>query len=191
VKRTFGGLSSIGLIAFALLGSVPAWAAELKIGFVDFQKLATESPQAKALQDGLKAEFLPRQNDLQRQEQSLKSRQDKLQKDAATMTEDQRAHAQQELETAGRDWQRKANEFRDDVQARQNQEFSRLQKVLVEEVRAYAKAQNFDLIVSDAAVVYGTSSLDVTPAILTSLQAHTGKAGTGSPPAPKPPGSGH
>ncbi len=47
----------------------------------------------------------------------------------------------------------------------------RLQKTLIEEVRVYAKAQNFDLVVADG-VIYSTPSLDITPAILTALQSH-------------------
>jgi Skp family chaperone for outer membrane proteins len=58
---------------------------------------------------------------------------------------------------------------------------------LIEEVRVYAKAQNFDLVIADG-VVYSTPSVDITPAILTALQSHA-PAGAKSPaPAPKPTG---
>ena len=46
------------------------------------------------------------------------------------------------------------SEFQDDVTARRNEEMSRLQRTLVEEVRTYAKAQNFDVVLSAEAVLY-------------------------------------
>jgi Skp family chaperone for outer membrane proteins len=64
---------------------------------------------------------------------------------------------------------------------------SRLQKALIDEVRVYAKAQNFDLVIADG-VIYSTPTLDITPAILTALQSHAGKTSAPAAPAPKPQG---
>ena len=77
--------------AAALLSAAPARAAELKFAVVDYGKLMEESPQAKAVSDALRNEFTPRQRDLQAQQAAVKTKEDRLQKDAATMTQDQRA----------------------------------------------------------------------------------------------------
>ena len=155
---------------FAVL---PAWAADLKIGVVDYGKLMEASPQAKTVVDAIRTEFTPRQRDLQNEQQSLKTKEDRLQKDGATMTEDQRQRTEKELRDSYRDLSRKQQEVQDDFNARRNEEMSRLQKTLIEEVRVYAKAQNFDLVIADG-VIYSTPTLDITPAILTALQAHAG-----------------
>ena len=173
---------------FAVL---PAWAADLKIGVVDYGKLMEASPQAKTVVDAIRTEFTPRQRDLQNEQQSLKSKEEKLQKDGATMTEDQRQRTEKELRDSYRDLSRKQQEVQDDFNARRNEEMSRLQKILIEEVRVYAKAQNFDLVIADG-VIYSTPTLDITPAILTALQSHAPAAGKASAPvtpaAPKPQG---
>jgi outer membrane protein len=158
-----------GLGAAVLLAAAPAQ-AEIKIAVVDYGKLMEESPQAKSVSDALKNEFTPRQRDLQAQQASVKSKEERLQKDAATMTQDQRARADKELRDGARDFARKQSELQDDFNARKNEEMSRLQRILIEEVRIYAKAQGFDLVVADG-VIYSTPSLDITPAILTALQA--------------------
>jgi len=189
----------MGLMAvLAMWAAGPAW-AELKIGVVDYGRLGEESPQAKAANDALRNEFMPRQRELQSQQTNLKAKEDKLQKDAATMTQDQRANAEKDLRDSYRDLQRKQAEMQDDLNARRNEEMSRLQKTLIEQVRSYAKAQNFDLIIADG-VMYATPTLDITPAILAQLQASGGAsaapakaktAAPGSAPAPapaKPPG---
>ena len=149
---------------------------------VDFQRLAQESPQGKAVMDAMRAEFAPRERTLQAQMQSLKARQDKLQKDAATMTDEQRVRAEKELRDGERDFERARGELQDDVTARRNEEMSRLQRTLVEEVRSYAKAQNYDVVVSGETVLYATTNYDITPGVLAALQAHA----TAAPAAAKP-----
>jgi hypothetical protein len=62
---------------------------------------------------------------------------------------------------------------------------SRLQKTLIEEVRTYAKAQNFDLVIADG-VIYSVPALDITPAILASLQSRAPKPAAGAPPGSVP-----
>jgi outer membrane protein len=192
VKRLISTHSLAWIVAitgtFAVL---PAWAADLKIGVVDYGKLMEASPQAKTVVEAIRTEFTPRQRDLQNEQQSLKAKEDKLQKDGATMTEDQRQRTEKELRDSYRDLSRKQQEVQDDFNARRNEEMSRLQRILIEEVRVYAKAQNFDLVIADG-VIYSTPTLDITPAILTALQSHAPAAGKASAPAapaaPKPQG---
>jgi outer membrane protein len=192
VKRLISTHSLAWIVAIAGTFIVlPAGAADLKIGVVDYGKLMEASPQAKTVVDAIRTEFTPRQRDLQNEQQSLKAKEEKLQKDGATMTEDQRQRTEKELRDSYRDLSRKQQEVQDDFNARRNEEMSRLQRTLIEEVRVYAKAQNFDLVIADG-VIYSTPTLDITPAILTALQSHAPAAGKTSAPvapaAPKPQG---
>jgi outer membrane protein len=187
VKRSIRAKWAVGLVAAGCAAAaMPAW-AETKIGVVDPQRLLEESPQGKAASESMRAEFAPRQRTLQAQEQALKAKQDKLQKDAATMTEDQRVRAEKELRDGARDLERARGEFNDDATARRNEEMSRLQRTLGEEVRTYAKAQNYDLILTAETLVYYQPAFDITPAILAALQAHAASAPASSKPAPTPP----
>jgi len=157
---------------------------------VDFQRLAIESPQGKAVMESMRAEFAPRERTLQAQGQAVKAKEEKLQKDGATMSEDQRARAEKELRDGARDFERARGELQDDETARRNEELSRLQRTIVEEVRTYGKAQGFDLILAQEGVIYNASASDITPAVLSALQARGGStAAAPKPPAPpaKPP----
>ena len=94
MKRLISTHSLAWIVAIAGTCAVlPAWAADLKIGVVDYGKLMEESPQAKVVVEAIRTEFTPRQRDLQNQQTTLKAKEDKLQKDGATMTEDRRASA--------------------------------------------------------------------------------------------------
>jgi outer membrane protein len=174
------------IAACGLLAALPAWADPPKIGIVDPQRLLVESPQGKSMLETLRAEFAPRERSLQAQQQALKAKNDTLQKNGATMSDDQRMKAEKELRDGERDFERARGEFQDDLTARRNEEMSRLQRTLGEEVRSYAKAQNFDVVLSGEAVIYQSQSYDITPAILTALQARAA-GGHGSAAPAKPP----
>ena len=186
MKRSSGSKLAAWLVAAGMaLVAFPVLAAEGKIAVVYFERLAEESPQGKAMLESMRAEFAPRQRTLQAQEQALKAKQEKLQKDAATMSEDQRARADKELRDGAREFERARGEFQDDVTARRNEEMSRLQRTLIDEVRTYAKAQNYDVVLSGETVIYATGAYDITPQVLSALQARSGAAATPRP-APAP-----
>ncbi|MDR2215215.1 MAG: OmpH family outer membrane protein [Nevskiaceae bacterium] len=173
MNRSLKFLLSTVLVAAGFVSA--AQGAELKIGVVNVALLAQQAPQAKTMQDAITSEFAPKERDLQTQAAALKTRQEKLQKDAATMTESQRSAAEKELRDGARDLERKQAEVQDDFNARRNEELTRLQRVLFEEVQTYAKAQGFDLVLADG-VLYATATIDITPAVLTALQAKRGGA---------------
>jgi outer membrane protein len=164
--------------------ATPAW-ADLKIGVVNYAKLMQESPQAKAAQDALRAEFAGKQKDLQTQQQSLKNKEDSLQRDSATMSSDQRTTAERELRDGNRELQLKVQQYQDDFNARQNEELSKLQKTLVEEVQTFAQAQKFDLVLADG-VIFASPVLDVTPQVLSALQARGVRPAASGAAAPTP-----
>ena len=164
--------------------AVPASAADIKIGIVNYGRLMQDSPQAKSALDAIRAEFAPREKELQGQQVTLKSKEERMQKDAATMSESQRSTSEKELRDGYRDLARRQQEVQDDFNARRNEEMSRLQRTLVDEVQVYAKAQNFDLVLAEG-VIYFNNSMDITPAILTALQARKGAAAPAAKPAAK------
>jgi outer membrane protein len=176
------------MAAGGALAALPVMAAEPKIGVVEFQRLILESPQGKAAMESMRAEFAPRERTLQAQGQAVKAKEEKLQKDGATMTEEQRVRAEKELRDGARDFERARGELQDDESARRNEELSRLQRTIVEEVRTYGKAQGYDLILEQTGVLYNASASDITPAVLSALQARGGSAAPrpAAPPA-KPP----
>ncbi len=167
--------------------AMPA-AAQVKVGVVDIARLFEESPQAKVVQEGLRAEFQPRLQQLVAQEQALKTRNDKYQKDLATMAADQRTKAEKELRDSAREIERKKAELQDDSNAKRQEEMNKLQRILFGEVRDYAKAQSYDIVIAEG-VLYATPAIDITTAVLTSLQARAPKPSAGAAPAapaPKP-----
>ena len=157
----FSALCFCGLVA-----SQPA-SAEIKIGYVNFQKLLDEAPQTKAAMTGLENEFGPRRRELITMQNDLKARDEKLQKEGAVMAEADRAKAEKALRDQQREFSRKAGEFQDDASTRRNEELGKVQRFLVGEIQAYSNAQGFDLVMAEA--IFAKPALDITAQVLAVL----------------------
>ncbi|MGH8295907.1 MAG: OmpH family outer membrane protein [Steroidobacteraceae bacterium] len=161
-----GGLAAIASVALA---AAPARAAGLRIAVVNYGELIQESPQAKAANAALRAEFAPKERSLQAEAKELKARQDKLKKNQATMTQDQIDQAQLDLRERYQDLARKQSEIQDDITTRRNELMSKLGQTLAQVVQSYAKQQRYDLVLAEG-VIYAEPTLDITPAILSALR---------------------
>ena len=178
MTRRTGRIALGGALSLLVL-SAPAW-ADLKVGVVNYQRLEQESPQGKAVQQRLQTEFAAKQRELSNEQQSLRNREAALQRDGGTMSIDQRSAAEQSLRDGERQFTEKQNEYQDDMNARQNQELSKLQQVLIEAVQQYAAAQRFDLVLANG-VIFANPTLDLTQPVLASLQTQGAGAGAGTP----------
>jgi outer membrane protein len=161
------------LLAFLTLAasSLPFAAAEAqtKIGVVNVARLLQEAPQAQAATQALENEFAARKRDLQNLERDLKARDEKLQKDGATMAEAERRNQEKALRDGQREFARKQNEFMEDLNVRRNEALGQLQRSVLQEVQTYAKSAGLDLVIADA--LFASPSIDITAQVLSALQA--------------------
>ena len=174
---------SCALIVGAALMAAPAVEAQaLKIGFVNFGRLLEESPQAKVAQQALEGEFLPRQRDVAAQQKSLQEKREKLTKEAAVMSEADRLRTEREVRDLELNVQRRYNELQEDLNMRRNEEVGKMQRALLQEVQAYARANGFQLIVSEG-VLFAAEGVDITPQVVAAIKS---KAPAAATPPPKP-----
>ncbi len=179
MTRTIFSCALVAVLAFAAAATAEAQA--LKIGFVNFGRLLEESPQAKAAQAALEAEFLPRQRDVAAQRKTLQEKVDKLQKEAAVMSEADRLRAEREARDLELNVNRRFNELQEDLNLRRNEEVGKMQRSLLQEVQAYARANGYQLIVSEG-VLYAAEGVDITPQVVAAIKAKAPAAAT--PPKP-------
>jgi outer membrane protein len=187
--------AAVGLCG--LLMSAQA-SAEIKIGYVNFQKLLEDAPQTKVAMQGLENEFAPRRRELLTMQNDLKAREEKLQKEGAVMSEADRTKTEKTFRDEQREFSRKAGEFQDDASTRRNEEIGKVQRYLVTEIQGYATAQGFDLVLGEG-VFYAKGTLDITANVLAVLASKPATlppapAGAAPPKGPaalpsKPPGT--
>ena len=149
-------------------GGALAAEPEIKIGFVNGQRVINESPQAARAKKKLEKEFEKRDQDLQRLGKQLQSMQEGLEKNAVTMSEADRRNKEREFNDLNREFQRRQREFREDLNLRQNEEMSAIYERVNKVIKQVAESEKYDLILQEAVVV--SNRIDLTDKVIKALQ---------------------
>ncbi|MDD5389043.1 MAG: OmpH family outer membrane protein [Gallionellaceae bacterium] len=160
MKRLFILLLTITLPA-------AAQTADLKIGFVNTERVFRDSQQAVKAQKKLEKEFQSRDQEIQKTIKQARDLQNYLEKEGLTLSEADRTKKQRELANLSRDLQHAQREFREDLNQRRNEEFASVQERARKAIVEIAEKEKFDLIVEN--VVYASARVDVTDRVLKSL----------------------
>jgi outer membrane protein len=164
-------VSSMKLL-FALLLSCASFAVtaqQLKIGYVNSERVLREAGPAKAAQQKLEAEFGKREKDLNDQNTALRAQADKLDKDSPTLSEAEKTRRQRELVELDRDLQRKHREFQEDLTQRKNEELSSVAERANRAIKAIGDSEHYDVILQDQLVIYFSPKVDITQKVIDAL----------------------
>jgi outer membrane protein len=175
------------MTAAALAQSAVTAQSNLKIGVVNVARLIEQSPQSESVTKKLQDEFGPRQRDITAMQQRLRTQQETFQRDAPVMAEAERLNLERQIRDAQRELQRTENEYLEDLNLRRNEELGNLQREVLMKAQEYARAQRFDLLIADANVIFASTAVDVTEAVLGVLNP---AGGAQAPAAPAPSSSG-
>ena len=146
-----------------------AQAQELKIGYVNSERVLREANPAKAAQAKLEVEFGKREKDLADVASRLKTAADKLDKDGPTLSEAERGRRQRDLVEQARDFQRKRREFHEDLNQRKNEELSGVVERANKVIKQIFDQEKYDLILQDA--VHWSARVDLTKKVIDALNA--------------------
>ncbi|WP_047393790.1 MULTISPECIES: OmpH family outer membrane protein [Chitinibacter] len=136
--------------------------ADVKIGFVDTQRILREASPAVRAAKKIEKEFEPRRVELQKISVQGKALQQLLDKGA--LPEAERRVKERELLKLNQDFQRMQREINEDLNARRNEELSGLQDRVNSAIRSIAESEKFDAVFQDA--VYRNPRLDITDKVL-------------------------
>jgi outer membrane protein len=162
-------LKSLVVAGCALAAAGVATAQDLKIGYVNSERVLREAAPAKAALARMEADFGKRQKELADQSSKLKAAADRLEKDAPTLPEAERARRQRELVDQDRDLQRKQREFQEDLNQRRNEETAGLVERANKVIKQIFDSEKYDLIVQD--VVFAGPRVDITDKVIKALNA--------------------
>jgi outer membrane protein len=165
---TFGKIVGVALWALAL-ATTPALAQELKLGYVNSERVLRDSAPAKAAQAKLEAEFGRRERELNDIRNRLKTAADKFEKDAPTLPEAEKNRRQRELVDQERDLQRKQREFQEDLNQRKNEELAAVVERANRVIRQIFETEKYDAILQE--VVFAGPRVDITDKVIRALNA--------------------
>ena len=161
-------MKSLVAILLALASfAAQAQAAELKIGFVNTERVFREAAPAKRAQQKLEREFAARNAELAKVEKQGRDLQTELERENATMSESQRREKERQLADISRNFQRMQREIREDLNLRRNEELASVQERATRVINQIAEQEKFDLIIQEA--VFASSRIDITDKVIKAL----------------------
>ncbi len=131
-----------------------------KIGFVNTARVLKEAPQARQVEERLKAEFEPREARLKEERQLILALEEQLKTDSA-LGSNQRRKLEREIRLKVSQLKFLEQEFREDQNLRRNEEIRNLQKVISNVLEMQGDNGQFDLILTEG-VSYVSDSIDIT-----------------------------
>ncbi|WP_218310886.1 OmpH family outer membrane protein [Alteromonas antoniana] len=157
------------IVATAMLGSAlvsTSVMAEQKIGVVDVQGVFQAMPQAAEIQNSIQMEFkdqIEEVNQLQRDGQFFAER---LQRDAATMSEQEKKELQQKILDVRDQLAEKGQPLQQNIQRRSNEERNKLLGLIKQAIDAVAAKEGYDLVLNAGAVSFAKEEHDLSEKVL-------------------------
>lgn len=162
------------LVAIAALSCAAVVSAqELKIGFVNLDRVLRDAAMAKAAQAKLEGEFTKREKELLDSESRLKAASDRFDRETGSLGESERGRRQRELVDQDRELQRKRREFQEDLNQRKNEELASVLEKANRVVKLIFDQDKYDLIVQEA--VFAGPRVDITDKVIKAMNAGSGK----------------
>lgn len=157
-------LISLGILSLATNAS----GQELKIGFVNTDRVFKEAAPALRSQKKLQEEFAPRDQEIKAVNAQATEVKAKLEKDGLTMADSEKRALESELARLSREIQRLQREFREELNLRKQEELKVILRIANEEIDKIAAEEKYDLILQEA--VYRSDRLDITDKVIKALE---------------------
>jgi outer membrane protein len=158
------------LFAFMVAAAPASYAADLKIGVVNAGAVLDKSPQKTAALARLEKEFAARSKSLEAKHRALRAAQEKLNKDGAILSADERREKERTVLADQRDLQRLQDEYSEDLSIRRNEELRKLEQDIAETIVELAKKESYDMILYQG-VIFASDKVDLTDKVLQMLTA--------------------
>jgi outer membrane protein len=133
--------------------------AEIKVGYVQLERIMKESPQMMESSKKLEKEFSPRSAELERMAKQINDQ------ESSMASEGDRRNGDQNLTALKIEFQRKQRELNEDVNLRKNEELSGLQDRINKAVTSVSEAEGYDLVMYSGAAFVG-KNVDITDKVL-------------------------
>ncbi|PPC86463.1 MAG: molecular chaperone Skp [Methylotenera sp.] len=164
----FKNLVSASVLALTATVSAGLQAAELKVGYVQVDKILQEAPQTAESGKKLEREFSPRSQELERTQKQIRDIETALDKDGITLSETDRRNKERDVSNLKIEFQRKQRELREDINLRKNEELTSLQDRINKAVQTVSETDGYDLVIYGG-VAYASKKIDITDKVLKML----------------------
>jgi outer membrane protein len=175
----------LGLLVWPVLASAQGTVG--KIGIINIQESIGKSAEGKKAFGDLQKKYQPREQDLGRQQQDISALQDQLQKQATTLSDEERARLSRDLEEKQKIFKRASEDANADFQSDTQEVIRRIGQKMLRVISDYAQQNGLVLVIDGAQipVYYAAKEIDITDEIVQRYDAaHPAESGAATPAAP-------
>lgn len=161
------------IAATAMLGSAlvsTSVMAEQKIGVVDVQGVFQSMPQAAEIENSIKAEFKEQIEEVQQLQRDGQFFAERLQRDAATMSEQEKQELQQKILDVRDQLSQKGQPLQQKIQRRTNEERNKLLGLIKQAIDSVAAKEGYDLVLNANSVAFAKEEHDVSEQVLQQVE---------------------
>lgn len=141
-----------------------------KIGVIDTNKIAMNTPQFKAIQEKFKKETELFEKEKKSAQESFQASFQVFKKNEPTMKESDKNAEQQKLADKYKKMQDELNKSQDKISTAQNKEMQAFAKKVEEVVSSVSDSKKLDLVVIKAAVAYSKPEIDISDEVINKLK---------------------
>jgi outer membrane protein len=164
MKRILLTLSIISLIGFVFITS--AYAADIKIGVIDTQRIVAESKAGIATRTLFSKEVQENNSRLQTKQKEVQALQEELNTKGKGMDAVALAEKQEKYSKAYKELTRMKNDMTQDLEARDNELTQKLLKAIADIVIQYSQNEKYTLILEKGSLVSYDNTVDITDKII-------------------------
>jgi outer membrane protein len=179
---SMSALAQTGTTAAAAPATAPT--GPTKIGIINIQGAVANTNEGKRDLEGLDKKMEPKVKELQALQAEVENLTKQLNTQGDKLNEEAKANLQKQITAKTKDFTRGRDDYQADVQAQEQDIFQRIYPKVMQSVDAYAKSNNFSLIldwgVLQQGVTWANPSYDITQQI---VEAYNTSSGIAAPPA--------
>ena len=153
------------ILAAIISGFINPAFSEVKIGFVQVDKILKEAPQTQTSNKKLEKEFKSRTENLKKIIQNIQKEEKDFSKNSLTLSDTDKEKISRKLQQDKIDAQRTERELREDIDLRRREEINNLQAQVNQTIDKFAKEKKYDLILYQG-VAYASPDIDITDMVI-------------------------
>jgi len=138
----------------------------IKIGFIDVQRIISESQAGKKAKDRFQAQVKKAEADVQKERQDLERLKNDLDKKGPLLKDEERRNLEADLQKRSVTLQRTLGDYQQDLQRRNNEMMAEILKELEQVVTEVGKADKFTLILERSQILYSDQAIDITNKVI-------------------------
>jgi len=156
----------LAIAVLVLSGSVASAQERIKIGFIDIQRVISESQPGKRASDRLQAQIKKAEGDVVKERQDLEKLRADIEKKGPLLKDEERRNLEADYQRRSVTLQRAMSDYQQDLQQKRNEMMSDILKDLEQIVNEIGKADKFTLILERSQILYSDQGIDITSKVI-------------------------